>query len=162
MRTFEENIGEISMLPRPAGLPPRPHNGLLGFPARLVEGLPAHVRLDVVDRGGRGVVIATGPDEAERLRAAGEIVIDGQEWTALAVAAESDRVFAADLEVLLATRGPGRITAEIALAGARADPPRGWSVGTVLDRLGLRLLDRAAVASPANERTGVESARLAA
>lgn len=162
MRTFEENIGEITRLSRPG--PVRPvHGGLLAFPARLLAGLPAAVRLDLVDRAGRPIVVATGAEDAERLRGLGATVIDAGEWAALAEGAESDRVFAEDVPVLLALRGPGRITAELALAGAQADPPRGWSVATVLARLGLEPAVNVALTAPANgEHRARESAREAA
>ena len=137
MRTFEENIGEFAS-PWTSGSPVL-HAGLLAFPARLLSGLPAAVRIDLVDEAMRPLVIATGAAEAEALRGEGATVIDGPEWTALAEATESDRMFANDLTVLLGLRGPGRITSEVALSGARADPPRGWSVGTVLGRLGLEV-----------------------
>lgn len=78
-------------------------------------------------------------------------MLDGAEWTALTIAAESDRVFAPELELLLGTRGPGHITLEAALDGVRPDPDRGWSVGTVLARLGLVVEAPLVSASPANE-----------
>lgn len=116
----------------------RTSTGLLTFPARLFAGLPVPVRIDVIDDTGRPLVIALGP-LAEEAREAGEVVIDGDEWAALAEAAESERLYAADLATLLGTRGPGKITREAALSGANADPPRGWTVSTVLGRLGLHL-----------------------
>jgi hypothetical protein len=102
-----------------------------------LAGLPASVRLDTLDGAGREIVVATCPHEAAALRETGATVLGGDEWHALAIGAESDRVFAGDLPVLLALRGPGRITEESVLAGARPDASRGWSVGTVLGRLGL-------------------------
>lgn len=149
MRTFEENIGEISRFDRPATAAAI-HAGLLTFPARLLADLPVPVRLDVLDRAGRALSIATSADEAAALRARGVTVLDRTEWTALVVAAESDRVFADDLEILLGLRGPGAITPEAALSGAQPDAPRGWSVLTVLARLGLRVRSDAAGGPSAN------------
>jgi hypothetical protein len=128
----------------------RPHAGVLAFPARLLAGLPAPVWIELIDQEGRPLIVATGP-LAEAARQLGENVIDGEEWSALAEAAESDRVFASDLALLLGTRGPGKITPEAALAGARADAPRGWTVGTVLARLGLHVAPVFAVGPAANE-----------
>ena len=148
MRTFDANIGQINRLPWPDPLA-RFHAGLLAFPARLMADLPARVRLEVGDSVGRRLVITTHDGEASALRATGEVAIDGPEWTALAIAAESDRAFASDLAVLLALRGPGLITEDAALAGARPDAPRGWSVGTVLARLGLDLARPGSIATGA-------------
>ena len=137
MRVFPENIGERTW--QPVSEPTSSvHAGLLAFPAALLPGLPVPVCLELSDGAGNVLFVATGSEEALRLRETEHVtVLDGDEWSALVVGAESDRVFPGDLAVLLGTRGPGRITLEAALSYARPDPPRGWSVATVLSRLGL-------------------------
>lgn len=117
---------------------------LRALPAHLLGALPrpTTLRLEVPGCGGI-VAIATSAERAEAERTAGAIVFDAAEWSALVTAAESERLWPADLRELCArkTRAAGwALDLETALAGARPDAPAGWTLGRVLDRVGAHLL----------------------
>jgi hypothetical protein len=112
--------------------------------AALLGDLPAAATLYLRVPGHDGLVaIATSAERAELERGSGMIVFDAAEWGALVVAAESDRVWPADLREICARKAGAAdwaLDLETALGGARADAPRGWSVGRVLDRIGAELV----------------------
>ena len=112
------------------------------LPAQLLAQLPLPATLFVQVPGHEGpVAIATSADRAESERAAGRTVFDAVEWSAIVTAAESDRLWPSDLRELCARKvGGWTLDLDTALAGARPDAPQEWSVGRVLDRIGVALL----------------------
>lgn len=116
---------------------------ILAFPAALIGQLPVAVTLELA--AGRPFAVVFDPLEADERRAAGEDVLDGADWEMVVTAAESDRLFAAQLSELVSMRREGPLALDRVLGGARPDAPMGWSVARVLERVGARVL-RAAVA----------------
>jgi hypothetical protein len=114
------------------------------LPAWLLESLPRAATLFLRVPGHEGVVaIATSRERAEAERRSAAVVLDPCEWSAIVTAAESDRVWPSDFRALCARKASSRewtIDLETALAGARADGSRGWTVGRVLERLGAQLV----------------------
>lgn len=114
------------------------------LPAQLLGDLPVPATLFVRVPGQAGpVAIATSAARAEAERAAGLTVFDPLEWSAIVVAAESDRLWSSDLREICARKEaqPGwALDLDVALAGARPDAPRAWTVGRVLDRIGATLV----------------------
>ncbi|MFO0684356.1 MAG: hypothetical protein U0234_20050 [Sandaracinus sp.] len=114
-----------------------PAHGLAALPA------PFTARLRAED----GTVFHLSTSEAERAALAerGDIALDGDEWEALAVAAEADRAFAPDLIEALRERGvTGRLRVDQLLDGvgyeqATAGLEMRFSVARVLARIGARL-----------------------
>ncbi|MDQ3035106.1 MAG: hypothetical protein M3Y87_22055 [Myxococcota bacterium] len=113
------------------------------LPAQLLAGLPQSTTLRLEIPGlDRLVAIATSAERAAAERDAGALVFDAMEWSALVSAAESDRLWPADLREICVRklRTPRwSLEPEVALAGARADAPAGWTIGHVLDRIGAHL-----------------------
>jgi hypothetical protein len=113
------------------------------IPAHLLAGLPQSTTLRLEVPGlDRLVAIATSAERASAERDAGAIVFDAMEWSALVTAAESDRLWPADLREICARKQKApqwALDADVALAGARPDPAAGWTIGRVLDRLGAHL-----------------------
>lgn len=114
------------------------------IPAQLLAGLPRSTTLRLEIPGlDRLVAIATSAERAASERDAGAIVFDAMEWSALVTAAESDRLWPADLREIVARKAAAPLWAldpDVALAGARPDPAQGWTIGRVLDRLGAHLV----------------------
>lgn len=113
------------------------------LPAHLLAGLPQSTTLRLEIPGvDRTVAIATSADRAAAEREAGGVVFDAMEWSALVTAAESDRLWPADLREICARKLKAprwSLEPEVALAGARPDAPAHWTIGRVLDRLGAHL-----------------------
>ena len=112
---------------------------LLGFPARYLPDLPIKVRIRVQCAGlHREIELCSGPVEARR----GALVFGGDELLALALGAEAERLFPADLKgycLLKLHDAAFEVTDELTLGGVEplADP--GWSLARVLRALDLEL-----------------------
>lgn len=115
------------------------------LPAHLIGELPlpAVLRLRAID--GSVFHLSGGNADVATMREAGMAVLDRDEWSALVLATEADRVWPVDLVRALRARGvSGRLTLDSLLDGitaeqARRDAGRLFSMGKVLARLGARL-----------------------
>lgn len=112
---------------------------VLSVPAALIAELPLPPSLGLHVPGIPGLVrVELDPAEADASRREGALVLDREEWRALVVGAEADRLWPDDLVTLCRRkiREPGfRIDPEVALAGAQPDLRESWSVGRVLARV---------------------------
>lgn len=115
-----------------------------GLPAHLLSGLPLPTTLRLEVPGHPGIVsIATSAEVVRSERESGAVVFDGAEWSALVIAAESDRLWPAELREICErkARAPRwTLDLDTALSGARAAAPAGWTIGSVLARVGARLV----------------------
>ena len=113
------------------------------FPAGLLGGL-RDIALVLQLPGVEGRVrVLTSREALEEARDGSSIVFDEGEWAALVTGAESDRVWPRDVAAFCARKvADPRWTLDLdtALGGARAEAPRGWTVGRVLERLGAQLV----------------------
>ncbi|WP_236514758.1 hypothetical protein [Sandaracinus amylolyticus] len=114
------------------------------LPAHLLASLPLPATLRLEVPGHDGIVsVATSPEVVRSERESGAVVFDAAEWSALVTAAESDRLWAVELRDFCSRKAKHAgwsLDLDAALAGARASAPAGWTVGAVLDRLGVRLI----------------------
>jgi hypothetical protein len=104
--------------------------------------LPTTLYLQVPGRDGP-IAVATSRERADAEREAHRTVLGPEEWSALVTAVESDRLWPADFRDFCARKAADPswvLDLETALAGARRDPPRHWTVGKVLSRIGARLV----------------------
>ena len=112
---------------------------LLAFPARYLSELPVKARIEVQCRGlHREVELCTGPTETVR----GALRFSGAELRALALGAEAERLFPADVKgyCLLKLHDPGfTVTEELTLGGVEPIPDPGWPLARVLRALDLEL-----------------------
>lgn len=112
---------------------------LLGFPARLLSELPVKVRIRVQAAGlHREIEITTGRAEVRP----GALVLGGSELRALALGAEAERLFPADVKgyCLLKLHDPAfEISEDLTLGGVEPLAEPGWSLGRVLSALELEL-----------------------
>lgn len=114
-----------------------------GLDARSLPALPLVTVLELEVPGWAGPVWVRG-DASTGPRLPGDPVLDGPAWTALVEAVELDRVGPADFRALVARLArepeadPLAAIAEL-VDGVRPEPPRGWTVGRVLERLGARV-----------------------
>lgn len=125
--------------PRP--LPPRV-SGALELPARLLFELPLAPSLGLHVPGVEGVVRVSRAAEESEDDTSGPS-LDAEEWVALVLGAEADRVWPRDLVGLLARKAADpsfRLIPEITLEGAQPDPEERWSLRRLLDRIGAELL----------------------
>lgn len=109
-----------------------------GIPAELLFELPVAPALALHVPGVEGVVRITRDGEAEDGAA-----FDLDEWAALVVGAEADRLWERDFAVICRRKRDEpayRVGRVDALAGAQPDPSERWDVGAVLERLGAHLL----------------------
>ena len=137
-RSLERTIERASKV---SGRPAIAWEDALELPAALLPDLPMPPRI---------ALHVPGIPEVVRVELAGEpsdgLTLDAEEWRALVVAAEADRVWPRDLVALLARKRtasserPWRIDRETALAGAQPDPFEAWSAREVLARLGAVVL----------------------
>jgi len=106
---------------------------VLSFPACLLFELPSAPALGLHVPGVEGIV---------RVGAEGAVSFDGPEWINLVIATEADRVWPLDFTALCQKKAAAGalLTAEDVLDGAQPDRAERWSVGEVLDRLGVELL----------------------
>lgn len=115
-----------------------------GLPAHLLGGLPLPTTLRLEVPGHPGIVsIASSAEVVRSERDSGGVVFDPAEWSALVTAAESDRLWPAELRAICARKAQAprwTLDLDTALAGARAAAPAGWTIGKVLERVGARLL----------------------
>lgn len=140
-----EKINEIDEFGAPAAIAPvvplRPHReaerAVLAFPAALLPLLPVPVTLELEGVGGQRFSVVLDDERAVERRSRGEAVLDAQDWERLVLGVESDRLRANDLAGLLVLRRERPLTDADVLAGANADPPRGFSTARVLARLGV-------------------------
>jgi len=129
--------------PRPAPSPAAVELGAM--PAHGLGALAAAftVRMRAID--GTTFHLATAAAARDALAESGAIALDVDEWDALTIAAEADRVWPADLVQALRARGvTGRMTIDALLDGitydeAVRDAPRGFTVARVLARIGARI-----------------------
>lgn len=132
---------------RPVAPPPEAPSVLeLGsLPARGLGGLPAAftARMRAVD--GSVFHLSTSTAERSALAEAGAIALDPEEWEAVTVATEADRLWPADLVQALRARGvTGRLQVDALLDGvtyerATSEGERAFSVARVLSRIGARV-----------------------
>lgn len=109
------------------------------LPARVLLELPAPPVLGLHVPGVDGVLRVSVDGEGEP----GEIGLDRDEWHALVVGVEADRVWPRDLVAMLrrkATEPTYRLDLLDALAGGQPDPEESWDLAAVLDRLDAALL----------------------
>lgn len=130
---------------RPAKVLGRPRFAeAVALSARRIVELPLPPSLGLHVPGVPGVVrVELDRAEAEAARREGELVLDRDEWYALVLGAEADRLWPSDLAALCrrkVSEPSFRIDAESALAGAQPDPGESWSVARVLSRVGADLL----------------------
>lgn len=112
---------------------------VLRFPARYLLELPLAPALALHVPGLDAAVRISIDGDADE----GELALDPDEWRALVVGVEADRVWPRDLAALLrrkASEPAYRVGALDALAGAQPDPRETWDLASVLDRLGAELL----------------------
>jgi hypothetical protein len=72
-----------------------------------------------------------------------DVVFDAEEWVALVVATEADRVWAADFRTFCERKRAEpawRLELPEALAGGQPDPAERWDLGRVLRRLAADVL----------------------
>lgn len=116
----------------------------LALSARRIVEMPLPPSLGLHVPGVPGVVrVELDRAEAEAARREGELVLDRDEWCALVLGAEADRLWPSDLAALCrrkVSEPSFRIDAESALAGAQPDRRESWSVARVLSRVGADLL----------------------
>lgn len=114
------------------------------LPAHLLSNLPLPTTLRLEVPGHTGIVsVVTSPEVVQSERESGAVVFDAAEWSALVTAAESDRLWPAELRAICARKAhtpEWTLDLDAALTGARADAPAGWTIGTVLERIGARLV----------------------
>jgi hypothetical protein len=89
------------------------------------------------------LAVASSFERAARERQSGAIVLDPAEWNAIVVAAESDRLWPADLRAALDAKRMRHLELDESrlLARAKPDAPRDWSVAEVAARIGAQLVD---------------------
>ncbi len=124
------------------------------LPARGLGGLPAAftARMRAVD--GSVFYLSTSPVEREALAESGAIALEAEEWEAITLAVETDRMWAGDLVQALRTRGvTGRLEVDALLDGVSYErataelsfetgrDSRDFSVARVLQRIGARIDD---------------------
>lgn len=114
---------------------------VLSLPAILLARLPAPPRLGLHVAGVPGVVRVDplGMEGSEP----DDVVFDADEWAALVVAAEADRVWPADLRAFCERKRAEpawRLELSEALAGAQPDRGERWDLGRVLRRLAASVL----------------------
>jgi hypothetical protein len=119
---------------------------VLGFAAQLLPALPLEIKIGVQANGLPSVIqIASkshAPAESGALGAEG-LWFDGEELRALAVAAQSERIWSSDFKgyCLRKLHDPSfRVTEAMALSGARPDTEPAWSLARVLHWLELDLV----------------------
>jgi len=111
---------------------------LQGLPASLLFALPVSPALALHVPGVEGVVRITRDGESDD-----GLAFDLDEWAALVLGAEADRLWERDFAVICRrklTEPAYRVDSTDTLAGAQPDPSESWDVGAVLDRLGAQLL----------------------
>ncbi len=72
-----------------------------------------------------------------------QVVLDADEWRAIVLGAEADRLWSRDFAGLCARKRSDpswRIDAEVALAGAQPDERERWSAARVLERVGAEVV----------------------
>lgn len=109
------------------------------MPARCLLELPVPPALGLHVPGLEEVVRVSVDGEVE----GGEIGLDLDEWRALVIGAEADRVWPRDLTAMLRRKvaEPAyRIDLFETLAGGQPDAEESWNLGEVLDRLGVSIL----------------------
>jgi hypothetical protein len=122
---------------------------LLAFPARYLPELPVKVRIRVQCRGlHREIELCSGRSDDRREAGvqprAGQrtLSFEGNELRALALGAEAERLFPADVKgyCLLKLHDPAfEVTEELTLGGVEPVPDPGWSLARVLAALDLEL-----------------------
>ena len=116
----------------------RPLEEARALPAAHFTEMPAVTVLELEVPGWSGPVWLRS--DAAMATPGTDIVLGAEIWHWLVEAAEADRLYLADFRALLARIYGGEVlTREDVLGPVRAEPPRGWSVGQVLARLGARL-----------------------
>lgn len=113
------------------------------MPARWLFSLPQAVELSLHVPGVAGVVRVNLDGESTDDDTDGSVWLDGDEWIALVVGVEADRVWDLDLRGWLERKRTDpafRLCPELTLAGAQPDPEESWTVARVLDRVGASLL----------------------
>jgi hypothetical protein len=113
---------------------------LLAFPARYLAELPVKVRIRVQYAGlPREIELCSGgPVKVRR----GTLRFDGSELRAIALGAEAERLFPADMKgyCLLKLHDPAfQVTDELTLGGVAPIDDPGWSLARVLAALDLEL-----------------------
>ncbi len=110
---------------------------VLDLPARVLLDLPVPPRLGLHVLGVEGVVRIGGD-----IRPDAEVGFDREEWRALVVATEADRVWPHDFTRFCQLKAAGSHPLGLteALAGAQPDLQEEWSLRAVLERLGVELL----------------------
>ena len=112
---------------------------VLSMPARLLLELPLSPSLALHVPGVEGIVRVSADGEADE----GDLGFDLDEWRALVLGVEADRVWPLDLTAFCrrkAAEPAYRLEPVDALAGGQPDPRETWDLATVLDRLGVELL----------------------
>jgi hypothetical protein len=123
---------------------------LLTFPARYLTELPVKVRILVQCAGlHREIELCSGPVEAHKAAEANPraavrrtLTFEGGELRALALGAEAERLFPADVKgyCLLKLHDPFFVVTEtLTLGGVEPVPDPGWSLARVLAALDLEL-----------------------
>lgn len=115
------------------------------LPACGLGSLPAAftARMRAVD--GSVFHLSTSTVERTALAETGAIALDAEEWEAVTLAAEADRLWPSDLEQALRARGvTGRLQVDALLDGvtyerATSEGERAFSVAKVLARIGARI-----------------------
>lgn len=114
----------------------------LDLPGALLPELPLPPTLALRVPGVAGLVRVV-PAAAEGSSSAAEVVLDADEWRAVVLGAEADRLFSAGFTALCARKRSEprwRIGPEVALDGARPDPRERWSAARVLERIGAEVI----------------------
>lgn len=122
------------------------------LPARCLLELPVPPVLGLHVPGVEEVVRVSADGEVE----AGEIGLDLDEWHALVVGVEADRVWPGDLVAILrrkAAEPAYRVDLFDTLAGGQPDPEESWNLAEILDRLDASLLSVEASFSITRETT---------
>jgi len=119
------------------------------LPSRGLGSLPAAFTARMRGVDGNVFHLSTSAAEREALAENGAIVLDAEEWEALTLAVEADRLWPADLVQALRVRGvTGRLGLDALLDGVSYERAmrevgegRGFSLGRVLERVGARIED---------------------
>jgi hypothetical protein len=107
-----------------------------------VAGISGVVRLDTGARSACAEGLGGQRERGERGQDA-RVQIEAEEWRAIVLGAEADRLFARDFLALCARKRSDptwRIDLESTLAGARPDANERWSAWRILDRIGARVV----------------------
>ncbi len=115
----------------------------LELPGTLIADLPCPPALSLRVGGLSCLVRLDSAIGSTRSASGDQVVLDADEWRAIVLGAEADRLWSRDFAGLCARKRSDpswRIDAEVALAGAQPDERERWSAARVLERVGAEVV----------------------